>query len=1238
MNTCNQGGQALDNVLSERRRRAHDSLAMQTDFGYRPANRQPGEGPFMRTHVLTAEALGVLCVAIILLVLAELLSAQPAQVSQGVILSVQGEVAEVLRAGATVWARAETNAPYNNLYAGDQVRTGARTRVLVRWTDLTVTPIAENSHLQISARPRKRAGFNLLKGIIYFFHRDKPGEFDLQTPTVSAVVRGTEFNLRVEDDGTTTLSLFDGEVEMTNQFGQLILKSGEGGVAEPGKAPQRTAMLEMVNVIQWALYYPGVVDLKELRLTDEEKQALGESVEAYGRGDLLAALARYPAGRTPASDNEKIYRAALLLAVGQVDETENLLKTIGPESHALILANSIRKVITSVKGQTVEQDRMPELATEWLAESYYQQSKFKLEEARVAARKAVEVSPDFAFALARLAEMEFSFGRIDAARQAVEKSLQLAPRNAQALALKGFVLSAHERISEAIEYFNQAIAIDGALGNAWLGRGLCRIRQGQAEEGRKDIQVAATVEPQRAALRSYLGKAFSHVGDNTQGLKELEFAKKLDENDPTAWLYSSLIKQQENRINEAVRDLEQSQALNDNRRLYRSRLLLDQDRAVRGVNLATIYEDAGMTDVSLREAVRSVNADYANYSAHLFLAGSYNALRDPRLVNLRYETPAVNEYLVANLLADARAGTLSPYVTQQEYSKLFERDRFGFSSSTEYLSRGDWTQTAAQYGIMENSSYAAEVSYLSFNGQRPNNDLEQVTTSLKAKHHITAQDSVYVQGIYSDAEYGDLRQHYDPNSANPDLRIKESQEPIMLLGYHREWAPGSHTLLLGGRLQDTLRVSTTNQPVLLLFRDTAAPQPVIAIPYPGFPVTSLDYRSEFEAYTVELQQIWQSGSRSFKEGGGHSVVVGARYQTGTFDSRGVLGSFVFSGVSDATRTNTFGTPFQGEANSPPFETDLQRINFYGYHNWQVVEPLLLTAGVSYDILHYPLNHRESPLTDEERTTYQLSPKGGFIWTPLRNTTVRGAYTRSLAGVSFDQSFQLEPSQVAGFNQAYRSLIPESVAGSLPAAEFETWGLALDQKFGYGTYLGVQGELLRSEVDRSAGAIDAVFNFGFLFTPSKVREHLDYEERNLLITLNQLVGKSWVFGARYRVSEAELEREVDIPLTVTPAARSDREALLHQVNLYALFNHASGFFSSVESLWSKQSNRGDPPVLAGDDFWQFNAFIGYRFPRRYVEVRAGVLNITDQDYRLNPLNLTPDLPRDRTVMVGLRFHF
>ena len=151
---------------------------------------------------------------------------------------------------------------------------------------------------------------------------------------------------------------------------------------------------------------------------------------------------------------------------------------------------------------------------------------------------------------------------------------------------------------------------------------------------------------------------------------------------------------------------------NDNRSLFRSRLLLDQDRAVRSANLARIYADAGMNEVGFNEAAKAVSADYANFSSHQFLAESFNALRDPRQINLRYETAWLNEYLVANLLAPAGAGALSPQVSQHEYARLFEQDRIRFGSLTEYGSRGDWLQSAVQNGRVGNSAYAAEMTSL----------------------------------------------------------------------------------------------------------------------------------------------------------------------------------------------------------------------------------------------------------------------------------------------------------------------------------------------------------------------------------------------------------------------------------------------------------------------------------------------------------------------------------------------
>src|SRR5439155_2056556 len=254
--------------------------------------------------------------------------------------------------------------------------------------------------------------------------------------------------------------------------------------------------------------------------------------------------------------------------------------------------------VAAVKAQPFDKTLPGNLATEWLAQSYALQSQSDLTGALNAAYRSVQIAPNFGFGWERVAELEFSFGRINHATKALDKSLQLAPRNAQALALKGFLLSAENKITDALGYFDRAIATDAALGNAWLGRGLCRIRKGDIEGGRQDLEAAAALEPKRAAFRSYLGKAYNEVWDNRRAERELTLAKQFDAHDPTPWLYSALIKQQENRINEAVRDLEHSQELNNNRSVYRSRLLLDQDQATRGANLATIYRDANMTDVS----------------------------------------------------------------------------------------------------------------------------------------------------------------------------------------------------------------------------------------------------------------------------------------------------------------------------------------------------------------------------------------------------------------------------------------------------------------------------------------------------------------------------------------------------------------------------------------------------------------------------------------------------------------
>jgi outer membrane receptor protein involved in Fe transport len=313
------------------------------------------------------------------------------------------------------------------------------------------------------------------------------------------------------------------------------------------------------------------------------------------------------------------------------------------------------------------------------------------------------------------------------------------------------------------------------------------------------------------------------------------------------------------------------------------------------------------------------------------------------------------------------------------------------------------------------------------------------------------------------------------------------------------------------------------------------------------------------------------------------------------------------------------------------------LSAYGYYLWQVLESLQLTAGLSYDWLEYPQNFRSSPISGGQQTEGHVSPKGGFIWKPLKNTVVRAAYTQSLGGASLEQSYQLEPSQVAGFNQLFRSVMPESVTGESAGARFETWNVALEQKFSTGTYFGFTAQQLNSTVSRQTGIIVV----GPATYPSTTTENLNYTENRLLVTLDQLVGKYWSTGVHYQLADAQLlDQYPNLPsrLSAKQNLYQDNNARLNQIDAYARFNHPSGFFAQFDALWNDQHNRGYSPAEPGQSFWQFNIFAGYRFPRRHAEVTVGLLNLTGQDYQLNPLNAINELPRSRTLAVRFKINF
>jgi tetratricopeptide (TPR) repeat protein len=1131
------------------------------------------------------------------------------------ILSVQGKV-EVARSGQQDWILAKTDMP---LKPGDQVRTARRSKATLQMSDKTVLKIRQLTTMVIQASPsgEQMPELNLKSGSVFFFSRESPKEVPFRTSLTSGAIRGTEFELSVTEDDTTTLTMLDGLVDIRSGQGEVAVTNGEQAVIAPGQAPQKTAMLDASAVVQWTLYYPGILDASELEwINDLPEAAWNRALEDYRNGNLPAAIAHMP---TLPADGEqeaaRLLRASIWLAHGEISMTETLLDREWDRPKHRILAMVLGHFISTMRDANTTPsapDHTENTSTGMLVASYQSQLSHDLDQAILWTRMAVELSPDFGYAWARLATLNFALGDHTETQKALEQAIVSSSENAQVRVLQGFIDLANNRHGAALAYMEEAIQLDAGLSNAWLGRGLTQFRMGNRAEGRQDLQAATILEPQRSMLRSYLGKAYHVDKEFVAAGRELERAKLLDPNDPTPWLYIALIHYQQNRLISAITSLQESIRLNDNRGVYRSRSLLDKDQSIRQANLASLYQDAHMHTWSRLEAARSVESDYTNASAHLFLANSYNALRDPRQLNLRYETPWASELFLAQMLMPAGTANLSRQIAQNEYSSLFNQPSLHLSNTSEYQSSGRWDQSTSHFGNLSGMSYAVDFQYLSHPGQRPNNDVEHMNLWTSAKFSLTPQDELMLQAVYSDYTSGDVAQYHTQTDASTTQRIQEDQEPLLFLGYHRTWHPGSHTLLLASYFDDTFTRQDPGTIVPLMDR---GPDGNITAVNPF--TFDLDYRRQLTGFSLEAQQILQAEQST--------TIAGARYQWAEVNTHAML--------------DRRGTAFPPIFSKPPADQtvrpNIERVSVYGYYHHDLTEQLKAYLGASADALHHPANTEIPPISEEEEDTFQISPKLGLRYSPQKQTHLRASYAWNLGGVFFDQSLRLEPTQMAGFINTYRSVIPESSAGILPGEKQEVGGLAWDQQFGDSTFLTVSGQWLQSDAQRTLGTFD------FASLPAQASgtpQGLDYEERSLLVAFNQLIDPWFYTGANYRLSYATLDTVLNsIPSAALPSRTSNREAHLHQLECFVGVQHPSGFFARLESVWSRQSHKGAVQP-SDEDVWQWHAWAGYRFLERRAEVAAGLLNIGDKDYQLHPVHLYSEIPRERTLAARLRINF
>ena len=120
-----------------------------------------------------------------------------------------------------------------------------------------------------------------------------------------------------------------------------------------------------------------------------------------------------------------------------------------------------------------------------------------------------------------------SYGDLDAALEAAQKAEILSPALARTQTVLGFAYLTRIEVDKAKTAFERAIQGDPAIRSRVSEWGW-QDRDGDLDEGTREIETAASLDPNNSLVRSYLGKAYYEQKRDGLASSEYEQAKLLD--------------------------------------------------------------------------------------------------------------------------------------------------------------------------------------------------------------------------------------------------------------------------------------------------------------------------------------------------------------------------------------------------------------------------------------------------------------------------------------------------------------------------------------------------------------------------------------------------------------------------------------------------------------------------------------------------------------------------------------
>ncbi|MGD9850900.1 MAG: FecR domain-containing protein [Nitrospirales bacterium] len=141
------------------------------------------------------------------------------------------------------------------LYEGDAVKTGTGSQALLEFSNGIQVALNEDTQLLILSRWEDAKGFTrilrLSTGEVWVKTMGGPKPLEIETPVATAAVKQTEFDIKVQPDGQTTLTVVEGIVEFGTAFGTCPIRTSTISYGNRGKKCTKPAPFEVAQNVAW---------------------------------------------------------------------------------------------------------------------------------------------------------------------------------------------------------------------------------------------------------------------------------------------------------------------------------------------------------------------------------------------------------------------------------------------------------------------------------------------------------------------------------------------------------------------------------------------------------------------------------------------------------------------------------------------------------------------------------------------------------------------------------------------------------------------------------------------------------------------------------------------------------------------------------------------------------------------------------------------------------------------------